>query len=75
MNVHAPIDADNGTMARATQSELAAIASRVRSAIRLAKLALDDGQDRSDAWNLIDDALAFAVEEAQRMEDTAFKGL
>lgn len=74
MNIHIPIN-DNATMARPTQSELAATASRVRSAIRLAKLALDDGQDRSEAWNLVDDALAFAGEEAQRMEDAAFRGL
>lgn len=73
MNVHSPIDDDNATEPRPTQSELAAIAGRVRSAIRLAKRALDDGQDRGDIWNLVDDAPAFALAEAEKLEDWAFE--
>lgn len=53
--------------------DLAGMAGRVRSAIRLAKLALDDGQSRGDEWNLVDDALAFAVAEAEKLEDAAFE--
>lgn len=44
----------------------------MRSAIRLAKLALDDGQSRGDEWNLVDGALAFALAEAEKLEDAAF---
>ncbi|MDF2810395.1 MAG: hypothetical protein K0S56_1426 [Microvirga sp.] len=59
--------------ARHVAPNLADMAGRVRSAIRLAKLALDDGQSRGDEWNLVDDALAFAAEKAEKLEDAAFE--
>lgn len=59
--------------ARHAAPDFAYMAGRVRSAIRLAKLALDDGhQDRGDTWNLVDDALAFAAEQAEKLENAAF---
>jgi hypothetical protein len=60
--------------ARNAAPDFAGMAGRVRSTIRLAKLALDDGQSRGDEWNLVDDALALALAEAEKLEDAAFEG-
>ncbi|RTL95465.1 hypothetical protein EJV44_12205 [Ancylobacter aquaticus] len=57
---------------RPETSALPVMAGRVRSAIRLAKLALDDGQFHGDDWNLLDDALAFASAEAEALEAAVY---
>ncbi|TCK31222.1 hypothetical protein EV667_1328 [Ancylobacter aquaticus] len=57
---------------RPATSALPGMAGRVRSTIRLAKLALDEGESRGDEWNLLDDALDIALTEAEALEDLAF---
>lgn len=61
---------------RPSLANLAVATGRVKTVIRMAKLALDDewegGRMECEAWNLLDDALAIALTETGALEAAAY---